>query len=147
MAGYEECFLCFRPCQSLCHPCQISYCSEEHYRVHKRSSDSSCLPFRVSRSSSVSDTYGRYLTATRDIAEGELILSDRPCVVGPEPPLRHGREKVEVCNGGRKCPNLFSKFLLSRQKRNPQISICSKSFSASSRSRIPFIFFKLPFQS
>ncbi|XP_059082418.1 SET domain-containing protein SmydA-8-like isoform X1 [Tigriopus californicus] len=82
----EQCFLCGKqnktgsddvPLQQ-CASCQkIWYCSEDHYEVHRHKDR--CFPFLIKRS----PTKGRFMVATRDIEPLEMILWEKPAVIGP----------------------------------------------------------------
>lgn len=52
-------------------------CCPLHLEVHRPRD--SCLPYTVR----VAEGVGRYVVATRDIRAGEMILEDRPAVLGP----------------------------------------------------------------
>ena len=86
------CFLCSSPSSHHCPYCGEHVCSPVHYEYHRPAGEQSkisesvpscpdssmCQPFRLKFGNK-----GRYLIATRDIKPLELIMTDRPCVVGP----------------------------------------------------------------
>ena len=80
-----DCVVCDRQAKALCSGCKhIFYCSREHQKKHWSTHKEECkamarLPWRVERS----ETLGRFLVATKDVEEGELILNESPMVVGP----------------------------------------------------------------
>nr|XP_053652888.1 SET domain-containing protein SmydA-8-like [Cherax quadricarinatus] len=67
----------------------IHYCSKEHQRQHWTKHKDECWPI-----TQVHDTQGgRYLVATRDLKEGQLVLREAPLVLGPV------AETAPVCLG------------------------------------------------
>ena len=80
-----DCAVCGKLAKALCSGCKhIFYCSREHQKKHWASHKEECkamarLPWRVERD----DTVGRFLVATKDLEEGELIINETPMVVGP----------------------------------------------------------------
>lgn len=79
----EQCFLCGKqnsndvPLQK-CANCElIWFCSEDHYEVHRHKER--CFPFLIKRS----PKKGRFMVATRDIEPLEMILWEKPAVIGP----------------------------------------------------------------
>ncbi len=81
----KTCFLCMASLggkdDASCDSCPIRACTKDHLSVHQAKENDKiiCLPFRVGRDK----TKGRHFLATRDIAPLELVLTDRPSVVGP----------------------------------------------------------------
>jgi hypothetical protein len=74
----SSCFYCGDEASMVCSHCkQVSYCSQEHYCIHRP--DNYCFPFTIK----TSPTVGRYCIATRDIQPCELILREEPAAVGP----------------------------------------------------------------
>ena len=70
-----SCFMCLTAEKtSKCEICHRVYHCPDHLEQH-----GSCYPFRVRYDCEV----GRYLEATRDIKQGEIIFRDSPTVVGP----------------------------------------------------------------
>ena len=85
----DECLWCCQPgCKdSVCEKCgRVAYCCESHLRNHY-GPEGQCLPFRIR----YCQDKGRYAEAVRTIQPTELILSDRPLVVGPS------RQQQVVC--------------------------------------------------
>merc|ERR1711892_210123 len=80
-----DCAVCGKIAKAICTGCKhVFYCSRDHQRKHWSSHKDECksiakLPYRVERS----NVMGRYLIATKDTEEGELILNESPMVVGP----------------------------------------------------------------
>jgi len=80
-----DCSVCGKLAKAICTGCKhVFYCTRDHQRKHWSSHKEECkamakLPYRVERS----EAMGRYLTATKDLEEGELILNESPMVVGP----------------------------------------------------------------
>jgi len=80
-----DCVVCGRLAKAACSGCKhIFYCTREHQRRDWSSHKENCkafakLPYRVERS----PVLGRFLAATKEIPEGELILQESPMVVGP----------------------------------------------------------------
>lgn len=80
-----DCVVCGRLARALCSGCKhIFYCSREHQKKHWGSHKEECkgmarLCWRVERD----DMVGRFLVATKDLEEGELVLNETPMVVGP----------------------------------------------------------------
>ncbi|XP_033608644.1 SET domain-containing protein SmydA-8 isoform X3 [Cryptotermes secundus] len=77
----DRCAVCGKAVMSvLCSQCEnVAYCGLEHQRSHWPEHKSLCSPYSIERT----DTLGRYLVATRDIKPGEVILKEKPLVVGP----------------------------------------------------------------
>ena len=72
-----SCFLCGRNSNlSKCEKCQKIYSCDLHFEKHF--SGLSCLPVKVSNSSNK----GHYLTATRIIKPGEIVLQETAAVTG-----------------------------------------------------------------
>jgi len=80
-----DCIVCGQLAKCLCSGCKhVFYCSRECQRKHWSSHKDECksmakLPYRIERS----EVMGRYLMATKDLEEGELILNESPMVIGP----------------------------------------------------------------
>ncbi|XP_023326741.1 uncharacterized protein LOC111700149 isoform X2 [Eurytemora carolleeae] len=80
-----DCVVCGRLAKAACSGCKhVFYCTREHQKKDWTSHKDSCkeffkLPYRVERSKKL----GRFLAATKDLAEGELILQESPMVIGP----------------------------------------------------------------
>ena len=82
----DRCFLCPLPGKLPCTECSRSVlaCSQLHLRAHRSTGKDGlqqCNPIRAV----FVDGVGRCIVADRDIAPLELIFSDEPVVVGPEP--------------------------------------------------------------
>ena len=77
-AGHQ-CWLCAEPAETPCEDCdRVHFCGPGHRDLH-RQRGGTCRPFTVRRSDSV----GRFMVATRDIEPLEIILEERPLVMGP----------------------------------------------------------------
>ena len=81
-----DCILCGKLARMLCSGCKnVFYCNRDCQKKHWSSHKSDCktlkeLPYRIERSSAM----GRFLMATRDIPEGELIFTESPMICGPK---------------------------------------------------------------
>ncbi len=80
----------------------LAFCNEGHLANHYDERTGVCLPFRIR----ISEDKGRYAEATRDIKPTELIVRDKPLVVGPS------RQQQVVCveclvpvDGSIRCPD------------------------------------------
>lgn len=76
------CPICQKTAETKCTACKkVFYCSKEcqkkHWKTHKF--DCKSLPYRICQSPEL----GRYLVAARDLAEGEVLFTEAPLVVGP----------------------------------------------------------------
>ena len=70
--------MCGEPAESRCEDCdRVHFCGPGHRDLHRP--QGVCRPFTVRRSESV----GRHMVATRDIEPLEIILEERPLVMGP----------------------------------------------------------------
>ena len=99
-----DCAICGKIAKAICTGCKhVFYCTRDHQRKHWSSHKDECksmakIPYRVSRKQYLdsfdnqnmhllkverSDIMGRFLIATKDLEEGELILNESPMVVGP----------------------------------------------------------------
>jgi len=56
------------------------YCSKDHQKQDWKLHKTQCSPYRICQS----PTLGRYLEASRDIAAGDVILTDSPLLLGPK---------------------------------------------------------------
>ena len=75
----HACFLCQAPALHACEHCTAVYfCTDSHRQVHRPGAE--CLPFSIHQS----DTVGRYMVATRDIAALDTIMVERAAAVGPK---------------------------------------------------------------
>jgi len=59
---------------------QVWYCSTAHQKTGWEKHRRDCKPWKISKHPEI----GRYMVATRDMAPGELILSDAPILIGPK---------------------------------------------------------------
>uniref|UniRef100_A0A8D8V3U5 Protein msta, isoform A n=1 Tax=Cacopsylla melanoneura TaxID=428564 RepID=A0A8D8V3U5_9HEMI len=76
-----QCSVCHVTASLKCAGCnQVFYCGKSHQKQHWKDHKPSCSKYKVVRS----DTLGRYLIATKDIIEGEIIFEEKPLVVGPK---------------------------------------------------------------
>lgn len=78
-----QCWLCRASSEVKCDKCDIEACSQAHLALHTKigggGDGSQCLPFQIVFREGV----GNCVTATRDIRPGEVILSEKPAVWGP----------------------------------------------------------------
>lgn len=72
------CFYCDQPVQASCGFCTLVAVCDDHLDIH-RPDQTNCLPFTIRRS----EEKGNILVATRDIKPFEIILKDKPAIVGP----------------------------------------------------------------
>lgn len=68
-----RCFLCQEDTELQCQNGHF-YCCDDHLEAH-----GPCFPFEVV----ISEEFGRYFVATRDIKPLELVVVDEPALVGP----------------------------------------------------------------
>ncbi|XP_068617853.1 SET domain-containing protein SmydA-8 [Battus philenor] len=75
------CDVCQRPANQTCGGCkQVYYCSRAHQKQGwKDGHKTKCCPFKIQFTCAL----GRHMIATRDIRQGEIILKEKPAVVGP----------------------------------------------------------------
>ncbi|KAJ0174501.1 hypothetical protein K1T71_009609 [Dendrolimus kikuchii] len=75
------CEVCQQPANQTCGGCKlVYYCSRAHQKLGWREGHKfKCCAFKVQ----YSDTMGRHMVATRDIKQGEMILKEKPAVIGP----------------------------------------------------------------
>lgn len=80
--NFPKCAVCSEPAAQVCGGCRSEhYCSKNHQKQAWRAGHRlKCSSFRVE----VNDTLGRHLIATRDIKQGEMILKEKPAIVGPK---------------------------------------------------------------
>lgn len=76
------CEVCQQPANQTCGGCKlVYYCSRGHQKLGWREGHKfKCCAFKVQ----YSDTVGRHMVATRDIKQGEMILKEKPAVLGPK---------------------------------------------------------------
>ena len=80
MPELPVCFLCLTEDQViLCPSCQLVHYCSQHQHHHHNIKTGHCTAFRVRYDCEI----GRYLVATRNIKQGEIIYSDNPLVIGP----------------------------------------------------------------
>ncbi|XP_035716177.1 SET domain-containing protein SmydA-8-like [Folsomia candida] len=78
--GHKTCQVCRIQCNSSCTNCRkVSYCSRAHQKKDWKSHKSDCFPWVISEHK----LFGRYLTASRPITGGELILKENAIFSGP----------------------------------------------------------------
>ncbi|KAL4707877.1 hypothetical protein ACJJTC_010312 [Scirpophaga incertulas] len=75
------CEVCHQPANQTCGGCKlVYYCSKSHQKLGWREGHKlKCCAFKVQ----YTDTFGRHMIATRDIKQGEMILKEKPAVIGP----------------------------------------------------------------
>ncbi|XP_052755151.1 SET domain-containing protein SmydA-8 [Galleria mellonella] len=75
------CEVCQQPANQICGGCKlVYYCSRPHQKLGWREGHKfKCCAFKIH----YSDTFGRHMIATRDIKQGEMILKEKPAVIGP----------------------------------------------------------------
>lgn len=77
----ESCATCGAPATQRCSKCRVTrYCGKEHQRAHWATHRAACRPYVVA----TSEPLGRHWVAARDIDAGEVLLEERPLVVGPK---------------------------------------------------------------
>lgn len=76
------CDVCQQPANQICGGCKlVYYCSRPHQKLGWREGHKfKCCAFKIE----YSDTLGRHMIATRDIKQGEMILKEKPAVIGPK---------------------------------------------------------------
>ncbi|XP_041982341.1 SET domain-containing protein SmydA-8 [Aricia agestis] len=76
------CDVCQEPANQTCGGCKlVYYCSKAHQKIGWREGHKfNCRAFKVQ----YSDSFGRHMVATRDIKQGEIILKEKPAVIGPK---------------------------------------------------------------
>lgn len=86
------CAVCQIPAKQFCSACkEVKYCGAEHQKAHWKQHKNECRPFRIAKD----DILGRYLIATRNIKQGQVIFKESPLIVGPKWFLTE-REKENV---------------------------------------------------
>lgn len=80
--SFDGCAVCNVPAAQRCANCQaVRYCSKAHQRAHwKNVHKSACRPYAIA----TSPVFGRHWVAARNISAGEVLLEERPLVVGPK---------------------------------------------------------------
>nr|XP_021189756.2 SET domain-containing protein SmydA-8 [Helicoverpa armigera] len=75
------CEVCQQPANQICGGCKlVYYCSRPHQKLGWREGHKfKCCAFKIQ----YSDTLGRHMVATRDIQQGEMIIKEKPAVIGP----------------------------------------------------------------
>ncbi|VVC43205.1 Zinc finger, MYND-type [Cinara cedri] len=81
-AREDTCAVCGGPAAQRCANCRAArYCGRAHQRAHwKDGHKAACHPYVVLTSPAL----GRHWVAARDIKAGEVLLEERPLVVGPK---------------------------------------------------------------
>ncbi|KAI5638482.1 MYND finger domain-containing protein [Phthorimaea operculella] len=76
------CEVCQQPASQTCGGCKlVYYCSKAHQKLGWREGHKfKCCAFKIQ----YSDTLGRHMVATRDIKPGEMILKEKPAILGPK---------------------------------------------------------------
>ena len=67
--SHTPCYICSAPGVLQCPDCPLSSCCQEHDDLHR---GDSCYPLTVLDS----DGVGRYVVASRDIAQGVLVFAE-----------------------------------------------------------------------
>ncbi|XP_057376965.1 SET domain-containing protein SmydA-8-like [Daphnia carinata] len=81
MSGPEGKCFCGKEALQRCSGCQsVFYCSREHQKADWKKHRSNCRAYRVERTLNV----GRRLIACRDLKAGDVILQEKPLVIGPK---------------------------------------------------------------
>ena len=78
----SKCNVCSRDSRLQCSACfSVYYCGQEHQRQDwKQGHKATCQrPYKILRDPDV----GRFMVAARDLRPGDVILKERPVVVGP----------------------------------------------------------------
>lgn len=75
------CEMCQKPANQTCGGCKlVYYCTRQHQKLGWREGHKfKCCAFKVQ----YTDTLGRHMIATRDIKQGEMILKEKPAIIGP----------------------------------------------------------------
>lgn len=75
------CEVCQKPANQTCGGCKlVYYCSKAHQKLGWREGHKfKCCAFKIQ----YSDNVGRHMVATRDIQQGEMIMKEKPAVIGP----------------------------------------------------------------
>ncbi|CAG4991328.1 unnamed protein product [Colias eurytheme] len=74
------CEVCQQPANQTCGGCKsVFYCSRAHQKCAWKEHKTQCRTFEIHHS----EALGRYLVASRDIKQGEIILKEKPAVSGP----------------------------------------------------------------
>ncbi|XP_042221391.1 SET domain-containing protein SmydA-8-like [Homarus americanus] len=90
MAGSRTCGQCGAEASLRCGGCSnVHYCSREHQRQHWPKHKDECWPVAQAKD----PQSGRYLVATRDLKEGQLVMREKPLILGPQ------AESFPVCLG------------------------------------------------
>ncbi|CAL4065039.1 unnamed protein product, partial [Meganyctiphanes norvegica] len=90
METKNNCEVCSNPAKQFCSSCKaVFYCSKEcqkqDWKIHK----GKCKPFTVQNHA----LYGRYLVASREIKQGEILMKEPVTLLGPR------NRTVPVCLG------------------------------------------------
>lgn len=86
----DQCAVCGSGVSVVCSQCEtVAYCGPEHQKSHWLEHKTLCTPYTIQHS----ETFGRYLVASRDIKAGEVILKELPLVLGPRV------DSVPICIG------------------------------------------------
>ena len=85
-----ECAICGSKEAFRCGGCEkVSYCSKSHQKSHWKNHKGECQAWKICESPEL----GRYLTAARNVKQGEIILQESALVVCPP------RVTLPVCLG------------------------------------------------
>ncbi|XP_059479054.1 SET domain-containing protein SmydA-8-like [Neocloeon triangulifer] len=81
MSSEGKCAVCFIEAAQQCAGCKaVYYCGREHQKQHWGRHRFECRPVKVAEDS----VQGRYLVATKNISQGDLIFTDSPLLIGPK---------------------------------------------------------------
>ena len=89
MENTRSCFQCLSSKNTKeCGNCENIFACKQHLANH-RTSKGACFPYKVKNDLEM----GRYLVATRNIKQGEVIVHEQPIVLGP-----YTRSKAQCLN-------------------------------------------------
>ncbi|CAB3385479.1 Hypothetical predicted protein [Cloeon dipterum] len=81
MSTEGKCAVCLVEAAQQCAGCKaVFYCGREHQKQHWGRHRFECRPIKVAED----PVQGRYLVATKNISQGDLIFTDSPLLIGPK---------------------------------------------------------------